>query len=353
MKHPADVIQVPFYTPPADMQYAMEAAARAQMAGHGSHGPEVDHFERKIAEYHGVAPHKVVCFDSCTSALAISLFVLRSQRVLVPTITWNATANAAKLAGCEVQFGGVSDEALLGWSLDAVESDVDTIVGVHLYGQRWPILDDSRQIVIDAAQAFELPIDEQAAATCFSFHTLKSVGIGVGGAAIFKYEHDAMAAAMVRFHGMSLVGRVRRQQLEGWKATMPAFAAAMGVELLASVDARHEARKATLRSYTLGIRRELQLERVSDVEDDAAHAFVVRVKNREGLRDRLGLLGIETAHYYPAIHSQPHWRPLNEGKHEDDIALGEGLVALPLNSELTQEQVSWVIDCVNEHGEPA
>jgi len=339
-------MRVPFYEPPLAMDRAMRRALEAQAVGHGSHGPEVEEFERAIADYHGVPATHVVCTSSCTDAMAISLLVLRASRVMVPTITWSGTPNAVEQAGCEVVLGRVNHDSVL---LDPQPEDLlcvelDTVLGVHLYGQRWEPSEEmaTKQVVVDAAHAFELPLLEDSDATCFSFHTLKSIPVGVGGASVFRSEHHAREARAVRFQGVASMGSSRVQSFQGWKATMPAFAAAMGLELMQTVDARCKRRKQILERYM-----SVDAWRIAGdplrMLSGCAHAAAAYVDDPVRVAAELRREGIDTARYYPALQSHPYWQRRNEGAFPEDVALGESLLALPLHAELADEQVDHVI----------
>ena len=340
--------EVPFAGPMPRKSDVLAAAGTAFNKRHVSHGPEVEEFEAALADYFRVPDHFVVCFDSCTSAMAISHVVLRSSSVAVPCITWNATANAALLAGCSVVLLDV-DEYLLAKVEDAGES-YDTVCPVALYGQE-PEAVYNMHSVFDYAQAFELGRVPGASSTCFSFHSLKSVPIGVGGAAIFKYEHHADEARQVRFHGVQQGREPRRQLTVGWKATMPAFAAAMGCVLLEGVTERYEHR---LHVATQGYDELLdpKLFQHRKVADDAYHAYVVRVNNVAEVREELSEHGIATARYYPALQSQPFWAREHGQKYEEAMRIGEHLVALPLHHGMEQEDVEHVAGWVNQVAEP-
>lgn len=347
---------VPFYQPSPLLTEAMAAATEAQMLGHGSHGPEVAAFERDLARFWGVAPEAVVCTDSCTSAMAISHVVLRSNSVAVPSITWPATANAAALAGCDVRFVPSSPRNGLGDFGDTfVLASCDTAVPVALYGQGVRLAPGKRNIV-DAAHAFETGPVRGAQATCFSFHTLKSVGIGVGGCAVFDGEADADAARAIRFHGIQAD---RQQTRPGWKATMPAFAAAAGSILLSGVPQAFERRREVVRRYEAGLGSDwpFPASRTSARSpdglppQDSFHAFVVRVDDRAALQSILRECGIDTARYYPSLTTHPYWRG-KPGVEPLDERLADGLLALPCHSRITDEDLDYVIATVNRHARP-
>ena len=190
-------------------------------------GPGVARFEAAFAEAVG-APHAIAC-NSGTAALhlaAMSIGLGPGDTVVVPSLTFLATANAIRYVGAEVAFADVDpDTGLIGPEqvLDAaarVGGPVKAIFPVHLNGQAA----DSRAIaaalptevvlVEDACHALGAnqrggdmlmhPIGAcaDAAMTCFSLHPVKAVAMGEGGVVTTRDPALAERAMRLRNHGI-------------------------------------------------------------------------------------------------------------------------------------------------------
>lgn len=190
-------------------------------------GPGVARFEAAFAEAVG-APHAIAC-NSGTAALhlaAMSIGLGPGDTVVVPSLTFLATANAVRYVGAEVAFADVDpDTGLTGpeqvlAAAARANGPVKAVFPVHLNGQAA----DSRAIaaalspkvalVEDACHALGAnlrggdmlmrPIGTcaDAAMTCFSLHPVKAVAMGEGGVVTTRDPALAERAMRLRNHGI-------------------------------------------------------------------------------------------------------------------------------------------------------
>jgi UDP-4-amino-4,6-dideoxy-N-acetyl-beta-L-altrosamine transaminase len=190
-------------------------------------GPAVESFEKMLAHEVG-AKHAVVC-NSGTAALYLTLRALELEpgdAVIVPAITFVATASAAILAGLEVIFADVDPETGLMNTehvTDALRRGgrqrVKAVLPVHLAGRvaDAPALhalakDRGLAVIEDACHALGTCYDsgahrvggcDHALAACFSFHPVKSIAMGEGGAVTTNSPAIAQRVRLLRNHGMS------------------------------------------------------------------------------------------------------------------------------------------------------
>jgi dTDP-4-amino-4,6-dideoxygalactose transaminase len=182
-------------------------------------GPRVAEFERKFADFCGLA--HAVATTSCTTALHIGVVALGAgpgDEVIVPAFTWISTANVVAHAGATPVFCDVSLET---FNLDpaslaaAVTERTVGVIPVHLFGL--PADMDAVDAVArrhglwvleDAACGFGARLDGRHVghlgdAGCFSFHPRKSITTGEGG--MFTTDDGALAelARSLRDHGAS------------------------------------------------------------------------------------------------------------------------------------------------------
>lgn len=190
-------------------------------------GPLVARFEQALCET-VKAEHAVVCSNG-TAALYIAAKALgmgTGSTVIVPSITFLATASAPHMAGAEIVFADVDpDSGLMRPSdLEAAlrrAGKADAVFNVHLNGQCGAVEDIAQiararglKILDDASHAIgtryrlggaEKCVGENALSdmTIFSFHPVKTVTMGEGGAVTTNDPKWAEALALHRNHGMT------------------------------------------------------------------------------------------------------------------------------------------------------
>lgn len=195
-------------------------------------GPAVAAFEESLCRATGVR-HAIACANG-TAALhlaALALDLAPGERVIVPSVTFLATANAVRLAGGEVVFADCDPDSglmeadhlaeALARAAEASGAPVKAVFPVHLTGQcaDLPALDalaaaHGLAVVDDAAHAIGSryraadgglrPIGDGrvAAMTTFSFHPVKTIAMGEGGAVTTNDERLALRLQRLRSHGM-------------------------------------------------------------------------------------------------------------------------------------------------------
>lgn len=193
-------------------------------------GPAVDAFEKAFAETTGAA-QAVVC-SSGTTALHLVLLALgvkTGDQVIVPTVTFLATANAARFVGADVVFADADpttglmtpenfEEALS----RAAPGKVKAVIPVHMNGQCCDMRGINEiakrhgiAVLEDACHALggtypgneTVPVGGRTdvAAACFSFHPVKAMATGEGGAITTSDPKLAETLRRLRCHGMERV----------------------------------------------------------------------------------------------------------------------------------------------------
>ena len=189
-------------------------------------GPRTEQFEHEFAEHLGC--REVVAMSSCTAALHIACIaagVGEGDEVIVPSMTFVATANAVRYCGARPVFGDIVSERDFGIDVDRLESLITdrtkAVIPVHYAGYAVEIeplieLCERRGLALieDAAHA---PWAERAGralgtfglAGCFSFFPNKVLGVGEGGALATDSEEVAARARRLRSQGMTASTRDR------------------------------------------------------------------------------------------------------------------------------------------------
>ncbi len=340
------------------------AVAAALRAEYLTTGPAVAAFEEAFAARVGAA-HAVAC-NSGTAALHLSAMALglgSGDWVVVPSITFVASANVARLVGAEVQFAdvdperGLMTEATLDEALreaDRMGRRVRAVMPVHLAGRTAPLAAISEictrrglPIVEDACHALGTTYDaahgragrvgdgRYGRLTAFSLHPVKTITAGEGGMLTTNDAPLAESARLRRSHGMTRhPAPLRDRELAydpggapnpwyyeiyepGFNYRIPDVLCALGMSQLGKLD-RWVARRRSLAALY-----DRELARLSPVVrpvppvpgcDPALHLYAVlidytaagltRREVMEGLRAR----GIGTQVHYIPVHRQPYYR---------------------------------------------
>lgn len=223
-----------------ELEYVIDCVRSGWVSSRGDY---LLRFEQEFARSVGV-PH-AVAVSSGTAALHLALVswgIGPGDEVIVPDLTFAATANAVIHAGARPVLADVSPGALT-LDPDAVERAITprtrAVLPVHLFGQPADMTALSQiaarrglLIIEDAAEALGSRIGDQAAgavgdAGCFSFFANKLITTGEGGMVVFKDRSRAERARRLRDHGMTAGKRYWHDEV-GFNYRMTNLQAAVG-----------------------------------------------------------------------------------------------------------------------------
>ena len=330
-------------------------------------GTEVEGFEREFAEYFGYAHTIGVANGTDAVALALRALKIRpGDRVATVSHTAVATVAAIEMAGAAPQFVDI-DPATYTLDPEALRdcleqyNRVRAVVVVHLYGH--PA--DMRRIVAlgnqfgipvveDCAQAHGASIDgrfvgSMGDAASFSFYPTKNLGaMGDGGLVVAARETTAAQVRMLREYGWQ---QRYISSTAGINSRLDEFQAAFLRVRLPFLQAGNQRRAAIAAAYDRGLARTgliLPVQRAG--MKHVYHQYVVRHRDRDGLRARLQQLGIGTNIHYPVpVHCQPAYRErchMSPSGLAATEALTREILSLPMFPELDDGSVAQVIDAV-------
>jgi dTDP-4-amino-4,6-dideoxygalactose transaminase len=325
-------------------------------------GPKVECFERMLEAYVG-APH-VRCLGSCTAALMVALKILglgRGDEVLVPAMTFVATANAVEHSGATPVL--VDSEPGTGLiDLDAAEAAITprtrAIVPVHLAGRPLDMARVNRlrdryglQVIEDAAHAIGAEwqgrrIGSFGNACAYSFYVTKNITTIEGGALALTALATADKVEQLALHGLSLGAWQRfsdagfkhyEVESPGFKFNMTDIQAAVGIHQIGRLDDWIDVR-AELWSRYDDLLSDLPVELPPPPAEGTRHArHLYQVLVSSGARvDRDTLLDLLAQHkigvgvHYRGVHLHPYYR--------DRYALDPG--ALPVATDLSGRTLS-------------
>ncbi len=325
-------------------------------------GPELREFEVAFAEFCG-AEH-CVGVSSGTDAVRLALVVAgvgAGDDVIVPANTFIATAEAVSHLGARPVFVDCDEHALIDPALveDALTDATVAILPVHLYGQPAdmdPILELAERrglaVVEDACQAHGAlykgePCGSLGVTAAFSFYPGKNLGaLGDGGAVTTSSDEAHDELLLMRNHGQA---DKYTHAVVGWCNRLHNLQAGFLLKKLAHLSTWNEARRRAAARYDQLLAEVPGVEPIP-VRDDVEpvyHLYVVRVQERDAVREKLGDDGIESGIHYPVpLHLQPAYAGLGYG--HGDFRMSERLageiLSLPLFPELTDAQIEYVVE---------
>jgi dTDP-4-amino-4,6-dideoxygalactose transaminase len=373
------VSKVPFYRHSLDESYA-EDVARVLVTSFLTTGPVSRQVERLLSEFFEI-PYAVLVNSWTNGAIAtlLALDIGPGTEIIVPAMTFVATANVAEILGARPVFVDVDAETLMltcEGVTRALTPNTRAIIPVHLYGQMCDVHAlraavvhrPDIAIIEDCAHSFESryagePPGTHSDAAIFSFYATKNITCGEGGAIITRREDLYEAVLQTRLHGMSAgaVDRFADNRYQHWdmprlgtKANLPDLLAALLPHQIAAVHDRWKLREERARRYEEAFKgNSIRLAKVVQDVVSARHLFPIHVPPR--IRDQalvtLNDHGIGTTVNYRSVPTVTYYRE-KYGYSADEFPVsyewGEGTISLPLFPSLTAEEQDYVIATVNQ-----
>lgn len=342
-------------------------------------GPKVADFEQALAEATG-AKEAVACSNG-TTALHLACMIAglgEGDAAIVPSLTFLATANAVRYCGAEVIFADVDPETGLMRPEDMEEAlkragdmRVKAVLPVHLAGQGVDLpalreISDQHglRIIADSCHALGGEINGGKAGACryedmatFSFHPVKTIATGEGGAVTTNNSEWAARMRTWRSHGM-----VRKPDIGPWAYEMAELGynyritdiqCALGLSQLKKLD-RFVARRKKLVAHYIErlapLAPVIRPPEIANAENNPGwHLFSARIDfaklgmNRAALMSFLIEHGIGTQVHYIPVHTQPYYK-----NRYGALALPgadayyERTLSLPLYPDLSEADIDYI-----------
>jgi dTDP-4-amino-4,6-dideoxygalactose transaminase len=376
-------MRIPFFKPSIGPR-EIENALAVLESGWLTTGQRCQEFEQKFSQFLGEGVH-AVAVNSATAGLHLAgeaCGVGPGDAVLVPTLTFTATAEVFHLLGAEIILVDVDPRS---YTIDLEDAErkwtpnCKAIAPVHFGG--WPCDTDAvlafarrkgLRVIEDAAHA--LPAGRNGAlvgasdadATVFSFYANKTITTGEGGMLATRNPEIAARARVMRTHGLNRDAFDRFNRVgaawsydvvaPGFKYNLTDLAASIG---LAQLERAHELQRGRQRAAERYLARlgNLPLDCPIAAPEGGLHAwhlFPVRIHpNAKANRDQIIALltaeGIGTSVHYRPLHQMTYWRSAATGGGASfpvADAYFEGAVTLPLFPSMTMQQVDEVADLV-------
>ncbi|MFA5181681.1 MAG: DegT/DnrJ/EryC1/StrS family aminotransferase [Syntrophales bacterium] len=337
-------------------------------------GATVFEFESKLKDYLG-AKH-VLAVNTGTTALHIALdaFGIKDgDEVIVPSLTFCASIQAITALGARPVFCEINP-ANLNMDVSDVKKRITTktkaIMPVHYCGQAcdmdalMEICKNQRIFIIeDAAHAFGSSykgkkIGSFGDVTCFSFDPIKNLTCGEGGAVVLSDDTIAELIQTKRILGIDkdTWHRYRNERAwfyevttQGYRYHMSNINAAIGIAQLNKFESFIQRKKEIVQKYNEAFMNIDGLIILTwDLKETAPFSYIIRVLNgaREELIEFLKEKGIGTGIHYIPNHLQPFFKPFAISLPVTE-QVGEEILTLPLYYDMTDEDVSIVVEAVS------
>ena len=347
-----------------------------------SMGPVTQKFEDEFAKYLGVKYAFGV--SNGTAALHIAHKVLgikEGDEVIVPSLTFVATANSVLYCGAKPVFADITSLNNFDISpddiLEKITDKTKAIIVVHYGGYPCDInavmeiaSDHDLKVIEDAAHAPGAEYKGKKCGTigdvgCFSFFANKNLVTGEGGMIVTNDEKLAEKIRIIRSHGMTTLtwdrhkGHAHSYDVVdmGYNYRINEIASALGLVQLKKLDKNNERRRKIIEEYRKGLENTSGISVPFKNHNDTPsyHIFPILLAegiNRDGFMDRLKEKGIQTSIHYPPIHLFTYYRKMfgfKEGMLPKTEYVGEHEVTLPLYPLMKQEDVMYTGDIMKEN----
>ena len=365
--------------PLADVKLGVEeenAVLGVLRSGWLTMGEVTQAFEQELAAFVG-AKH-AFAVNNATAALHLACLAVgvgEGDEVIVPSLTFVATANAVRYTGAKAVFADIESEDWLCICSRSIEEKITertkAIEVMHYAGFACDMPEILRiaekynlAVIEDAAHAIGASLDGKALGTwggvgCYSFFGNKNLTTGEGGMLVTDDDELAEKVRILRSHGMTTLtwdrfkGHASTYDVVdlGYNYRIDEIRSAIGREQLKKLPAGNARREVLVERYRKAFTEQAPALGLPFSEKrgvSSQHIFPVLLPegvDREGFREKMKADGIQTSFHYPPVHHFKIYR-----QEEEQLWMTENVarrqVTLPLFPSMTNEQQDWVIESV-------
>ena len=348
-------------------------------------GPKVAELEKKLAEYTGAK--YAVAVSNGTAALhcaCIAAGLGQGDEVIVTPLTFAASANCILYVGATPVFADINPET---YNIDPksirekITDKTKAIVAVDFTGQCVEnaeiraICDEYNLIFIeDAAHAIGSTysgkkVGSLADMTCFSFHPVKTITCGEGGAINTNNEEFYKKLVLAHTHGITHYDElmedathegiwVYEQVSLGFNYRLTDFQAAMLISQLSKLENFKAKRQAIVKKYYEAFKDipEIIVQKEIPESDTCRHLYIIRLAldklncTRREFFDAMSAENIQCQVHYVPTYYFPYYRHLGYGgglcPNAEEVY--KGIMSIPLYPTLTESDTDDVIDAVKK-----
>jgi dTDP-4-amino-4,6-dideoxygalactose transaminase len=376
-------MEIPFHKPYIAEEEISEVVDTLK-SGWITMGPKTIRFEEEFARY--ISSKYAVAVNSGTAALHLAVKAIDlkpGDEVIIPTTTFTATGEVVCYGNAVPMIIDV-DKETHNINVSAIEKAITpktkAIIPVHIAG-----LPCDMDEIMKLARARHLFVIEDAAhaipawyrkrrigtigdITCFSFYSTKPLATGEGGMVTTEKEDWAERVRTLRLHGISKDAWRRYSKGGSWyyeviepgfKYNMTDVQASLGIAQLKKVDWLWEKRKDIARRYTEAFASTGSIipPSVKSDRQSAWHLYIIKLQiealriDRNSFIEKLREHGIETSVHFIPLHRHPFYKN-TFGVMPEAFPNAEWVfersVSLPIYPGMTDQEVSYVIEQVND-----
>lgn len=353
-------------------QEEIDAVAEVLRSGWWGLGPKTAEFEQRFEDYVGAC--HCVGTSSGTAALLLSLVSLDVEggEVISPSLTFVSTNHAILHAGARPVFGDVDPEtltldprdvgrlitprtrAVVAMDYAGHPADLDALLELA-HGHGIPLVEDAAHAC--GASYRGRRVGSMADVTCFSFHAIKNLAMGEGGAITLADDERAERLRRMRRLGLSQDSWERSKGRTyiwdyglvelGFKAHLSDIPAAIGLVQLARLDQTNGRRRAIATAYTAAFADLGWLETPIERPDVSSswHLYTVRVDARDRFMAHLAEREVGSGVHFRPNHLYPLYQPFARPLPVTE-AIWTRLVTMPLFPGMTDAEIDQVIEAV-------
>ena len=340
-------------------------------------GPKVKEFEQSLCDYTGAK--YAVAVANGTAALHICTLAARigaGDEVITSPNTFLASANCVLYAGGTVKFADI-DSTTACIDVDEIERHITpatkAIIPVHFAGiccdmDRIAEIASKHNLIIieDAAHAIgseykgsKVGNCEKSLATIFSFHPVKTITSGEGGAVLTNDKDFYERLLIFRNHGMQPIGRWNYEMTElGFNYRITDIQAALGLSQMKKLDKFAQKRRFLVSCYEKAFAGDDRFELLKEPQYSKAcfHLCPLLIDfdkltiSKEELYDKLRERGLFLQVHYIPVHTQPYYQNLGFkwGDYPKAEAYYRKELSLPLYPTLEEADIKLIVSVIKE-----
>jgi dTDP-4-amino-4,6-dideoxygalactose transaminase len=374
-----NAIKVPFFLPYVDSKDITEIK-KAALSSFLTNGPKLDSFEQKFKKF--TKSKYAVGVSNATSALYLSLKALgikKNDEVIIPDLTFAATANSVLQTGAIPVLADINEETL-NISAESIIKNISrktkAIIPVHLAGTPCDM-----QKIMRIARSHSLKVIEDCAhgigtsynkkhvgnfgnAGCFSFYPTKNLTTIEGGMVVTNDKKIADFIQLARNHGMSRslmsrysTGKPWEYDIKdiGYNYRLDEIRSALGISQLQKLTILNKKRLIAFRYYNKELKNipGLIIPNEKNFKNNSCHLYIVRITSdakitRDKLFYSLQKKGIGSSVHYKPLHEFTLFR--KKGTSRDSLSISKKMykeiLSLPMYPQLTRHSQDYVIKSI-------
>ena len=369
-------IKVPFFIPHISKQdiKQIQNTLKSPLL---TDGPILREFEKKFAKM--TNSKYAIGVSNGTAALHLtlrSLGIKTGDEVLIPDMTFVATASSVTLTGATPVFVDVNENDMNISSesiLKNLTKKTKAIIPVHFAGKACQMTD-----IMKIARKYNLAVIEDCAhgigskfngihvgnfgiAGCFSFYPTKNITTIEGGMVITNSKKIAKSIMILRNHGITRTLQQRYRTGKPWdydvrnlgyNYRLDEVRSALGISQLKYLKKLNELRKKAVKYYNSKLTqvKGIKTPNTSKILEDSHHLYIIQITNEYGISrnelfKRLLKDGIRTSVHYKPLHEYTVFKKIGKTyeKLTNSKKLYKNILSLPLYPHISKNEINYVI----------